>query len=109
MKKNIAFIFVLVILSSSIFAKDFDFSQQRIFSAFTHSSYYMLSSDEQQAWKEFCKQANLPSKIQLEEGIIKDEIGLVEYAYDAQRILYAALLTGYIMGKHRDFIVDEWR
>ena len=107
MKRSIAFIFVLVMLSSAIFAKDF--SQQRIFSAFTHSSYYMLSADEQQAWKEFCKQANLPSKIQLEEGIIKDEIGLVEYAYDAQRILYAALLTGYIMGKHRDFIVDEWR
>lgn len=107
MKRNIIFVLLMTMFSVSLFAKDF--SQQRIFSAFIHSSYYMLSSDEQQAWKECCKQANLPSKVQLEEGIIKDEIGLVEYTYETQRCLYAALLTGYIMGKYKDFIVDEWR
>lgn len=107
MKKLVLSFFIVAAFTFPIFAKDFN--QQRIFSAFTHSSYYMLSADEQQAWKELCKQANLPSKIQLEEGIIKDEIGLVEYTYDYQRILYAALLVGYIMGKYKDFIVNEWR
>ena len=107
MKKAILFLFVLISFAFPLVAKDF--SQQRIFSAFAHNSYYMLSKDEQQAWKECCKQANLPSKIQLEEGIAKDEIGLVEYCNELQQILYPALLTGYIMGKYKDFIVEEWK
>ena len=107
MKKTVVFILILFVMSLSVFSKDF--SQQRIFSAFLHNSYYLLSEDEKEAWRECCKQSNLPSKIQIDEGFIKNEISLVEYALPAQSMLYAALLTGYCMGKDKNFIVDEWQ
>lgn len=107
MKKIMILNLLLTFSSLPIFSKDFN--QQRIFSAFLHSSFYMLSADEQQAWKEFCKQGNLPSEIQKSQGYAVNEISLVEKADEVQRIMYAALLTGYCMGKYNDFIVDEWR
>lgn len=107
MKKIMILNLLLTFSSLPIFSKDFN--QQRIFSAFLHSSFYMLSADEQQAWKEFCKQGNLPSEIQKSHGYAVNEISLVEQANEVQRIMYAALLTGYCMGKYNDFIVDEWR
>ena len=105
--KKLIFIILAAFAVIPVFAKDFD--QQRIFSAFTHNSFYMLSADEQQAWKDFCKQGNLPSEIQKSEGFAVNEISLVEYANWLQATIYASALTGYCMGIDKKFIIDEWR